>query len=240
MLLEPRQTEKIRHRSEGNYELVIRQLMAMARFTVNDADRTAFQRNGFDLGTNEVNSRQEGSDRAHNRRNLQVAGGDFMKHRREEEEVLAIHERNFDAAGPRQALLKVERRVQPREAAPEDQYSPVASRVCLHGPAPMDDIRERKCSRSAIWSRWLSFLGRSWRNRGRIGRKPTCGDLPLPPRMPLRRRRRPSRRPHRRVQTAAHSARRASTQWHMHRHSQDTGAWLRRAPFHRQRRALCN
>src|SRR5262245_58905721 len=84
-----------------------------------DNNLPARQIDGFGFSAEKLNFAQQLANRVDDHRQFQIACGDFMKHRREQEKVVAIDQRNLYIV-PSKTLLKLERRVDPSKAAAED------------------------------------------------------------------------------------------------------------------------
>jgi len=76
-------------------EIELERVMMMIE-AVRNNDPPLLEADLKDFSGKKVDAPQHLADRIHNRREIQVAGCDLVKHGREQEEVLAINEGNLD------------------------------------------------------------------------------------------------------------------------------------------------
>src|ERR1043166_3624308 len=76
---------------------------------------------GLDVTRKEIDLAQEFSYWVNDLSEVEVAGGDFVQHRRKEKEVVAIDNRDVDIRRVGERLFEVKRRVHTAETAAEDQ-----------------------------------------------------------------------------------------------------------------------
>src|SRR5205823_14087939 len=100
---------------------------------VRDLDDLVLHVNALDVTLEESAAAQELANRIDNRREVQVAGGDLMQHGREQEEVIAIYQGDFEVAGALQSLFQFKSDVQAGEAAAKNHnvLLPVHERLRL-------------------------------------------------------------------------------------------------------------
>jgi hypothetical protein len=92
----------------------------MLRQTVANLDAARLDVDTDDVPAYEVASAKQCSNGTHDMRDVEIARGDLMQHRREQEEVVAIDQRDFDRPVARQQLLEAEGCIQTAEAASEN------------------------------------------------------------------------------------------------------------------------
>jgi hypothetical protein len=71
----------------------------------------------------EVHTPEHFADRIHDCRKIHIAGRDFLKHGREQEEVLTIYERDFDRGITSKFPFQFHGHSEPGKTAAENQYS---------------------------------------------------------------------------------------------------------------------
>src|SRR5437764_840738 len=74
----------------------------------------------LDIALKEVNLAKKLPDGINNVRHIQVACGDFVKHRSEEKEIVVVDQRDVDVRVTRNLPFHFDRGVQSAESAPED------------------------------------------------------------------------------------------------------------------------
>ena len=109
--------------------MVVQQLVMMMFVAVGDVNHLLFQVDALDVTVKYADSLQQFSNGADDMRDIKVARRHLVEHRREEEKVLAIYDRDFNIRVFCQALLKVKGRVKPAKSAAEYQYSCLAHNV---------------------------------------------------------------------------------------------------------------
>ncbi len=83
------------------------------------------------LALDELHPPEEFPDRVHDVRHVEVAGGDLVEHGREEEEVLAVDERDLEARVMGQSFLEMEGGVDAAEPASQDQDPRALRSACV-------------------------------------------------------------------------------------------------------------
>src|SRR6516164_912770 len=107
-------------------------VMAVA---VGDGHIPGRQIDGLNLSDEEVDAPDHFAERVHAVRGPDFPGDHFMKHGREEEEVVAADEDDLDVGVPSERLLQTESRVNAGKAAAEnDNTQSLARRVCAALP----------------------------------------------------------------------------------------------------------
>src|SRR5262249_3860983 len=74
----------------------------------------------LDSADEESRALQQPAQRAHDRREIEIARSDFVKHRREQEVVLPVHECDLDVRLTREDSLELARGGESAESAAED------------------------------------------------------------------------------------------------------------------------
>jgi hypothetical protein len=85
---------------------------------VGDNDAPLFDVDPIDLTSDEADTPQHLAGRIHDRREIQVAGRNFVQHGREQEKILPIHEGNLDMGVPAEFLLQLHGNCHPRKTSP--------------------------------------------------------------------------------------------------------------------------
>ena len=84
-----------------------------------------FSRSKIDIlhvGFDHVDVTQNPPERIHDVDRRKIASGDFVQHRREENEILPRDQRHFDVPPPRQMLVEIFRCVEAGKPASSDHY----------------------------------------------------------------------------------------------------------------------
>ena len=102
--------------------MIVRQIVRMARVdTVAHRDPFVVQVDGIDFAVEKIGPLQELADRVDDGRDVEIAGRDLVQHRREQEKVVAVYERDLDGGIIAKPLLEFQCGVDPAEAAAEDE-----------------------------------------------------------------------------------------------------------------------
>jgi hypothetical protein len=96
----------------------------MMVISVSNNHATFLQIDSLDVAIEKMCPAQQLAHRIDDVRQVQIASRYFMQHRREQKEVLAIDEREFNIRVATKLLLKMQGRIETAEAAPENQDSP--------------------------------------------------------------------------------------------------------------------
>ena len=118
-LLEAWQAVEVGDRAERDHQLVVRQAVVVALEAVRHGDAAAIEINPVDVADEDLGPLQQRPQRADDVRDVEVAGGDLVQHRREQEEVVARDERDFDARVAGEHLFEVARSVHAAESTAE-------------------------------------------------------------------------------------------------------------------------
>ena len=119
-LLETGKAEEVRHRAERDHQMVVRQLVGVRIGAVRHDDGASREVDALDVAVEELHARQELADGIHDVGDVEVARGDLVQHRREEEKIVAAHDRHLHAAVAAEPPLQLERGVDAAEAAADD------------------------------------------------------------------------------------------------------------------------
>ena len=97
--------------------MVIFELKIGVTDSVNTADFSRVKIDILDIGFDELHVTKNAPERVHDVARRKIAGSNFMKHRREENEILAADQRNFDIVATGQRLVEILRCVKSAESA---------------------------------------------------------------------------------------------------------------------------
>jgi hypothetical protein len=120
MLLETRQVVEVRGRSKGEHQVVVNENVLVLRQAVANLDAASLDIDSDDLPAYEVASPKQRSNGTHDVRDVEIARRDLVQHRREQEEVVTIDERNFNGSVTRQQLLEAKGGIQAAEAGTQN------------------------------------------------------------------------------------------------------------------------
>src|SRR5687768_15834321 len=138
VLLESWQAVKVRNRAESHDEVVVRQSMDVSLGPVFYRNGAAVAVDRVDLSDEDRRMAHESPQRTDQMRDVDVAGRDFVKHWREEEEILTADKR--DLCGAAQEAFEMKRRINATKAAAEHHdasscHVEVASARWMFAPA---------------------------------------------------------------------------------------------------------
>ena len=100
--------------------MVILELKIGVTDSVNTADFSRIKIDILDIGFDKLHVTKNAPERIHDVARRKITGGNFVKHRREQDKILAADQRHFDVRSPRQMPVEILRRVQPGESAARD------------------------------------------------------------------------------------------------------------------------
>src|SRR5215468_7322913 len=95
--------------------------MSVSMETVRNNDCPLSQIDCLYISFEEIHLSEKLADRVHDICEIQIAGRDLMQHWSEQEEVLAIHERNFHIRMVCQPLLEFKRGIEAAKSATQDE-----------------------------------------------------------------------------------------------------------------------
>src|SRR5438067_6100586 len=101
-------------------QVVTMRLVALPVHAMVDADRPAMEIDRLDVAREELAPADQLAERVHDRRDLEIAGGGLVQHRREKRKVLSIHERDLYLLITCELSLQLQRRGNAPKAAPSD------------------------------------------------------------------------------------------------------------------------
>src|SRR5207247_8598292 len=90
----------------------------------------------IDLSDEDFDTAEQLAERIDNVRDLQIAGSDFVQHRREQEKIIPTDQANLHLGRARQQSLQVQRRIDaPKTSAEDDDllFRRLAGRAVVHG-----------------------------------------------------------------------------------------------------------
>jgi hypothetical protein len=87
------------------------------------ADYSACQINCAYIGLDDLHVTKNAAQRINNVAGIKIAGGDFVQHRRKENEILATNQRHFYVRSTCEPFLEVHCRVKPGKSAAGNEYS---------------------------------------------------------------------------------------------------------------------
>src|SRR4051812_19123071 len=90
VFLKPLIAVKVRNRTQAQDEMVVLQFVMMVLLAVRDPNRFCIQIYTLDFAVEDLYALQQFSNRAYDVRDVQIARGDLMKHRRKEEKVFPV------------------------------------------------------------------------------------------------------------------------------------------------------
>src|ERR1700751_4462293 len=115
--------EEIGDRSQTNCQVIVRQVGVMMIKSVRYGNQLMFYMNALDLTCEELDSLEQFPYWINDVCQVEVAGGHFVQHGREKEEVLSVYKGNFDVWIACKGAVQVNSCVQPGEAAAQDDDS---------------------------------------------------------------------------------------------------------------------
>ena len=113
---------KIRDRPKPENEMIEFEFVVMMLLAVRDVNHLPLEIDTLHVAVKYPHPLQQLPHRADDMRYIEITCRDFMQHRREQEEVFAIHESHFDIGIFCEALFKIQGCIKATEAAAEDQY----------------------------------------------------------------------------------------------------------------------
>jgi hypothetical protein len=116
-LLQPRQPEEVGDAPQREDEMVVLQGMRVPSLCMPHDDSAPREIDVLHLSDEEHRTPYHPANRGHDVSQVQVARRDLVKHRREEDEVVVVDDRDLDRCPSRQRLLQLDGRVHPCEAA---------------------------------------------------------------------------------------------------------------------------
>jgi hypothetical protein len=97
VLFEAGNAVEVGYRPQSENEMIVGKLVKMRSIdAVRDVDALVAEIDRFHFPGEKIRSPQHLSERVDDSRNIEIAGGHFVEHRSEEEEVLAINQGDFD------------------------------------------------------------------------------------------------------------------------------------------------
>ena len=111
---------EICYRTKTQNEMVVGEFVMMMFGPVGYVDHFGLEIDALDMTIKDFDVLQKFPHRTDDMRNIEVAGGDLVQHRRKEKEVLAIYERDLDIRVSRKGFVEVQRSVESAKAAAED------------------------------------------------------------------------------------------------------------------------
>ncbi|MFN8643862.1 MAG: hypothetical protein U0802_20205 [Candidatus Binatia bacterium] len=140
MLGDPRRAEEVGHRAEGEHQMVVRQAMRMPGLdAVGDGHHPRAQVDVQHLSVEERGAAEQLADRVDDVGEIEVGGRHLVQHRREEEEVVLVDQRDLDGRVAAEEPFELHHRVDPAEPAAEDhdaRWAPLAHVALDAGATP--------------------------------------------------------------------------------------------------------
>lgn len=122
---------------QSDHQMIVLQLVRVRRTdAVGDDDAPVGQVNHLHVAIKELHAPQLAHG-IHDIGHVQIAGRHFVQHRREQEKVLAVDERDFHVRVTGQRLLQLQSGIQ--TAKPTAQNQNLLSSVCAHIKTVMSD-----------------------------------------------------------------------------------------------------
>jgi hypothetical protein len=118
-LCDSRQAEEIGYRAERKNKMIVFEHVRVPIETMRHHDLFFVDVDLVHVATEEIHVSNHLADGIDDVRQIQVARRDLVQHRRKQEKVLAIYDRDFEARIP--AFLKLQRRIKPAEASAKNE-----------------------------------------------------------------------------------------------------------------------
>ena len=135
----PGQAEEVRDRAGREDQVVVGQLVRVP-VPVGDRHRAGREVDLLDVPVEELHVRDELADRVDDVRDVEVARRDLVEHRREEEEVVPVDDRDVDVREAEEPLVELQGRVDAAEAAADDHD--LSAGIGGHHPSDAAPARE--------------------------------------------------------------------------------------------------
>src|SRR2546422_10807758 len=101
--------------------MIVRELVLVIFLAVRDQNLLSLEVDLFYGSVEETHAAEQLPDRIDDVRRIEIAGGDFVQHRREEKKVVTVHQGHLDLRIACQAFFDLEGGVKSAEAAAQDQ-----------------------------------------------------------------------------------------------------------------------
>src|SRR5436190_4103285 len=86
-------------------------------------DASRVQINRLNIGRNKLHMAKNAAERIHDVARIKISGGDFMQHRRKQNEILTTDQRHLHVGSTRDPFVEVHCRVKPGKSATGNDYS---------------------------------------------------------------------------------------------------------------------
>ncbi len=124
MLFDPGRAIEIRHRADGQHELVVGQIERLRQVPLQDAHPFAGEVDRLNIDDQHAGATQHFPERLDDVGNCHVASSYFVEHRRKQDKILFRRQHDLDIGNACQPLLKMRRCVSAGKTTAEDQNSP--------------------------------------------------------------------------------------------------------------------
>src|SRR4029077_328792 len=115
--------KKVCFRAERQKQMIKLEIQLALRNATSAADYSACQINCAYIGLENLHVPKNAAQRINNVAGIKIAGGDFVQHRRKENEIIATDQCHFYVRSTCEPFLEVYCRVKPGESAGGNEYS---------------------------------------------------------------------------------------------------------------------